>query len=372
MTLGLVHFNHTDSDSLTVWADMRTSTWKPNYGDMLVCASIIRQIKGARDGVRVGFGGVLKTPVDRAIVRGSTYLHKNFDFEAANKTLDSIDAPLAIVGLGAQNPILDPAFLDDNEGARGFIARLNEKSSSISVRGAFTAEVAERLGAKNIRITGCPSLFYTLTCPVVAVPELLKLPQRSLGISIHSGLTKNIFCHAPKEAREKHGQAIAWAIHNAANVSIFEQGVLLEYDIADHTLPFAERRSAAEQVIERIGAQELFSPEDLMARMVSVKSIEEWLAKARDVNAIFGFRFHGNMVALLQGKPCYYYTYDSRLKEFCDLYGLPHQDVTEGWVDPVHAMIEHDWDKVNSRILELKGELVSFYSENGFSTTIPR
>jgi len=31
-------------------------------------------------------------PADRAIVRGSTNLHKNFDFEAASKTLNSIDA----------------------------------------------------------------------------------------------------------------------------------------------------------------------------------------------------------------------------------------------------------------------------------------
>lgn len=368
--LGLVHFNHGSRNELTVWADMRTSTWKPNYGDMLVCASIVRQIDGARDGIRVSFGGKLTAPVERAIVRGSTYLHKNFDFEAANKTLDSIDAPLAIVGLGAQSPIYDPKLLDDNEDARGFIARLNEKSSSISVRGAFSAEVAERLGAQNIRITGCPSLFYTLGCPEVEVPELLKLPQRSLGISIHSGLTENIFCHAPKEAREKHGQVIVWAIKNAANVSIFEQGVLLEYDIADHGLSFAERRSAAEQVIERINAQGYLSPEDLMARMVSVKSIEEWLAKARDVDAIIGFRFHGNMVALLQGKPCYYYTYDTRLKEFCDLYGLPQQDVTEDWGDPVKAMVEHDWTVTNSRIAGLRQELKEFYKENGFAENL--
>ncbi|MDE1193072.1 MAG: polysaccharide pyruvyl transferase family protein [Arachidicoccus sp.] len=372
MKLGLVHFNHEDRNNLTVWQDIRKSSWKPNYGDMLVCASVIRQVEGASQGARIGFGGVLQTQVDRAIVRGSTYLHEAFDFEAANKTLDSINAPLAIVGLGAQSPVMDPTFLDDNEGAKGFIARLNEKSASISVRGAFTAEVVERLGGKNIRITGCPSLFYAMACPVVQVPELLKMPQRSMGISIHSGLMKNIFCHAPLEAREKHGKVIAWAIENAANVSIFEQGVLLEYDVADHTLSFEERRKAAVQVIERIGAQELFAPEDLMARMVSVKSIEEWLAKVRDVDAIIGFRFHGNMVALLQGKPCYYYTYDSRLKEFCDVYGLPHQDVTGPWVDPVTAMVEYNWDAANKRMAGLFEEMKTFYAENGFVTMFDR
>jgi hypothetical protein len=368
VALGLVHFNHTNSHNLTVWPDMRRSSWKPNYGDMLVCASAVRQIEGAADGLRVGFGYELKGKVDRAIVRGSTYLHKNFDFAAANKTLDSIDAPLAIVGLGAQSPILDPTFMDDNEGAKAFIARLNEKSTSISVRGDFTAQVVERLGGQNIRVTGCPSLFYTLKAPSVRVPEMLSMPERSLGVSLHTGLTQNIFCHAPKEARALHGQSLKWSIENAANVSFFEQGVLLEYDVADHELPFDQRHAAAVEVIKRINAEELITPERMMAHMVSVKSIEEWLAKARDLDAIIGFRFHGNMVALLQGKPCYYYVYDSRLTEFCQLYGLPYQDVVDGWKDPVEAMMNHDWANANTRMAKCFEEIKMFYAENGFTT----
>ena len=369
MAIALVHFNHLTSDSLTKWPDMRTSSWKPNYGDMLVCAAVVRQLNAA-DGVRVGFGGVLSQKVDRAIVRGSTYLHKHFKFEDANRTLDSIDAPLAIVGLGAQNPTADVTYLDDNTGARDFIARLNEKSTSISVRGAFTAAVVERLGGKNIRVTGCPSLFYTLSCPVIRVPEMLSMPERSVGVSIHSGLSASIFCHSPREACAMHGRAIGWAIENAVNVSIFEQGVLREYDICDRDLSFAKRRAAAEEVLNRMNTQGEISPERMMAHMVSVKSIEEWIAKARDLDAIIGFRFHGNMVALLQGRPCFYYVYDSRITEFCQLYGLPHQDVTEAWRDPAMAICNHDWDAANKRMTGCFEELVAFYRENGFDVNL--
>ncbi|MFV3078121.1 polysaccharide pyruvyl transferase family protein [Niveispirillum fermenti] len=369
MTIALVHFNHIESRNHTTWPDMRTSKWKPNYGDMLVCIAILHELKLEKT-VRVNFGDTLSQPVDRAIIRGSTYLHKHFDFEAANKTLDSIDASLAIVGLGAQNPTKDVTYLDSNVGAREFIARLNEKSASISVRGDFTASVVERLGGRNIRVTGCPSLFYTLRAPQVRVPDMLAMPERSIGVSIHSGLTTNIFCHAPTEALTMHGKVIAWALENAANMSVFEQGVLREYDIADHDLSFAERREAAAEVIGRMRATELFSPERLMAHMVSVKSIEEWLAKARDLDAIVGFRFHGNMVALLQGKPCYYYVYDSRLTEFCEVYGLPYQGVTEDWCDPAQAMIEHDWIEANKKIKTCFEELKSFYVENSFISTL--
>ena len=48
-----------------------------------------------------------------------------------------------------------------------------------------------------------------------------------------------------------HGKVIAWALENAANLSVFEQGVMREYDIADRDLPFAERREAAAEVIGR-------------------------------------------------------------------------------------------------------------------------
>lgn len=368
MTTALVHFNHRDSGTLTTWPDMRTSSWKPNYGDMLVCASVIRELK-LKETTRVGFGGTVSQPITRAIVRGSTYLHNQFDYDAANKTLDSIDVPLAIVGLGAQNPVQDPKFLDDNNGARDFIARLNEKSASISVRGNFTAEIVRRLGGKNIRVTGCPSLFYLGQPPQVEVPEMLMQPDRMIGISIHSDLRRNLFCSSPEMAKQKHAQAFIWALSNAGNASIFEQGVLQEYDVADRSLPLKERLEAATKILDRIKATDLIRPEWLVAHMVSVKSIEEWLAKARDLDAVIGFRFHGNMVALLQGRPCYYYVYDSRLKEFCDLYGLPYQDVTDDWTDPVRMIADHDWSEANSRMAGCFAELRAFYAENGFTDT---
>ena len=366
-TTALVHFNHSDTGSLTTWPDMRTSAWKPNYGDMLVCVSILRQLMLGKT-TRVGFGYVPNVPVSRAIVRGSTYLHRSFDFEAANKTLDALDVPLAIVGLGAQNPEAEVTFLDTHRPAHDFIARLNERSASISVRGAFTAAVVERLGGRNIRVTGCPSMFYTLTTPEVRLPDLLSRPERSIGVSIHSGLTRNIFCRSPEDCRQKHGQAIIWAIENALQVSLFEQGVPLEYDVADRDLAFDDRRAAATDVLRRIGAEGRITPERLMAHMVSVKSIEEWLAKARDLDAIIGFRFHGNMVALLQSRPCMYLTYDSRLDEFCQLYGLPARDVRAPWEDPVAIMLAHDWDDTNRRIAALSSELRAFYAENGLET----
>ncbi|MDF3904332.1 polysaccharide pyruvyl transferase family protein [Paracoccus sp. AS002] len=369
MTTALVHFNHSFKDDLTTWPDMRISRWKPNYGDMLVCAALLRQVD-LGETVRLSFGMTLERPVSRALVRGSTYLHHKFDFEAANRTLDSIDAPITIVGLGAQSPESKIDFLNGNEGARSFIARLNERSASISVRGQFTAAVVERLGGKNIRVTGCPSLFYTLKCPVVSPSPDLNSKRRRFGVSLHTGLRKSMYCASPDEARQAHVNAIRYGIDECSALYLFEQGVMNEFNIADKKLPIEERIAAAREVIDRIGAADQLSADDLIKHMVSVRSIEEWLARASELDAIIGFRFHGNMVALLQGKPCYYYVYDSRIREFCDLYQLPYQDVREDWRDPGSALLDHDWDQTNMALKACYREMQEFFHENGFQSQV--
>lgn len=369
MTTALVHFNHAFDGQRTTWPSMRTSSWYPNYGDMLVCAALIRQVR-LDDTLRVGFGYPARAPVSRALIRGSTYLHRRFDFAGANLTLDSIDAPLAIVGLGAQSPTADVTILDDNPEARGFVARLNERSASISVRGAFSAAVVERLGGRNIRVTGCPSLFYRLSCPQVTMDGALATSERRIGVSLHTGLEKNMFCAAPVEARRAHVRAIRYGLDECASLSLFEQGVISEFDIADAGLPMPLRLAAAEKVLARIDPLGDLSPDELIAHMVSVTSIEEWLERAAKLDAIIGFRFHGNMVALLQGKPCYYYVYDSRIREFCDLYALPFQDVRDPWVAPDRAILDHDWDRTNAAMRGCLAQMQAFYAENGYHTLI--
>jgi hypothetical protein len=362
MRIGLVHFNHSVRDGLVGWPDMNASQWKPNYGDMLVCAAILRQVD-ASDAVRVGFGERLTQKVDHAVMRGSTYLHNQFDFDGAIRTLESIDAPIACVGLGAQNPDFDPTYLDSNDKARRFVSILAERGASISARGKFSAEVLSRLGAKNIRVTGCPSVFYKNDRTPVSVSPLLELKKR-IGISIHSGLTKNIFCRDPDRTLEFHGAILDYCESAKARYCIFEQGNVIEFKISDQRLGLEERREAAKAFLQRVKRGGKMEPDEVIARFVSVFTIEEWLGKVRDLDAMVGFRFHGNMVGLLQGVPCYYYVYDSRLEEFCALYHLPYSRVENDWVDPVKAIQAFDWSKTNEAIEACRRELLSFYEEN--------
>ncbi len=213
-TVGLIHFNHTTRNKQVSWADMGVSDARPNYGDMLVCASLLQHLDPETERFRSKFGLEVKQDLDIALVRGSTYLNHKFYFEAAVKTVESIDSPLAIVGLGAQSPEQDVTFLDDVPLARRFIEVLAEKSKSISVRGEFTVDVVRRLGAKDVRITGCPSLFYSGKIPQVRMPILLGTPLQRIGVSLHTGLRNSMYCRDPESARAKHVMAMAHAISN--------------------------------------------------------------------------------------------------------------------------------------------------------------
>ena len=367
--LGLVHFNHQElANGEVAWTTPGTGQRNPNYGDMLVCASVIRQL-AATPTVRVMFGAELP-PVRATLIRGSTYLSRQFDYQRGIRTIESTDGSVTAVGLGAQAPVEDVSFLDDVPDARRFVALLDERSESISVRGEFTAAVLERLGARNVRITGCPSMFYGLEAPRVSVPASLDGDQRRLGVSLHTGLVKSRFCRNVAATMRKQNRAIQFALRSASVVSLFEQGVLREYAVGDASLPMTERLEAATAILERFPRETRLRPSDLVDHLVSVRSVEDWLAKAGGLDAMIGFRFHGNMVALTQGVPCYYFVYDSRITEFCQLYRLPHQAVEEPWRNPVTAILEHDWDETTRAIDGCFRELVAFYDENGLAHTL--
>jgi hypothetical protein len=209
MTILLVHFNHLVIDGQFSWPKLASVSWKPNYGDMLVCAALTRLIAPDLKTIRLTFGDEATGPASGAVVRGSTYLHKNFDFDKAIRTIESIDAPVACVGLGAQSPVLDPTFLDDNDQARRFVSVLSERSRSISARGAFTAAVLERLGARSIRITGCPSLFYYgLPRPVAADERLLSFYRRDRRVDSFRSRTEYFLSRSAAGARASCRRAL--------------------------------------------------------------------------------------------------------------------------------------------------------------------
>ena len=50
----------------------------------------------------------------------------------------------------------------------------------------------------------------------------------------------------------------------------------------------------------------------------------------RQKDLVLGYRLHGNLMALANGMPSIYFTYDSRTAEFAETFQIPHFDVFSG------------------------------------------
>ena len=97
------------------------------------------------------------TEYDYAFLRGSNYLHPAMDWENAPAVLAKLRIPVIAFGIGAQAPSKGPLVL--NEATRRVLALIADRSVSMGVRGAYTADVLWSLGIRNARIVGCPTVF---------------------------------------------------------------------------------------------------------------------------------------------------------------------------------------------------------------------
>ena len=91
---------------------------------------------------------------DFAFLRGSNYLHEEMDWENAPTILNRLRIPIIAIGIGAQAPAKGKLRL--THAARRVLDCIAERSASIGVRGAYTADVLWSLGIRNARIVGLP------------------------------------------------------------------------------------------------------------------------------------------------------------------------------------------------------------------------
>jgi hypothetical protein len=84
-----------------------------------------------------------------------------FDFDRITYFLDKIRTPIVPVSLGANSTGgYDPGLASRLTAAqKRFVATVAEKSTSLGVRGPYTAEVLAKLGIWNVEIIGCPSYY---------------------------------------------------------------------------------------------------------------------------------------------------------------------------------------------------------------------
>ena len=94
---------------------------------------------------------------DYVFLRGSNYIHQDMNWENATEVLKRLKIPVVAWGIGAQAPV--KGKLELSEQSKLMLRLMADSTTSVGVRGAYSAQVLWDLGIKNVRIVGCPTAF---------------------------------------------------------------------------------------------------------------------------------------------------------------------------------------------------------------------
>ena len=297
---------------------------------------------------------------DFCFLRGSNYLHAEMDWENAIPVLEQLKMPILAFGIGAQAPAKGRLQLTD--ATRRVLAIISDKSASIGVRGSFTAEVLNNLGIKNVRVIGCPTLFRNNDPDLrIDLPPLEQV--RQIGFTLRREVSRDyaqdIDCYLALQRRTMLALAARF------DMTIMAQGEVEEKKLLWGTAP--QRREAIHSLVN----QRWFDATDdpllqlYQANLFYSDVVADYEALVRRRDLVLGYRLHGNLMALANGVPSIYFTYDSRTVEFAETFGIPSFDVFGG----DDFVLEDFWEqsrfeRFNQLYQRGYGELRSFLDEN--------
>lgn len=338
-----------------------------NIGDLFVFESSLRILDYA-EVVAVPFRAPAKEyleqieDLDYLFLRGSNYIHPNGNWDPLIKLLKQTTVPVIAFGLGVQ--IADNATQEEqfvNASTKLMLQMIADRSASIAVRGDLSKKVLHTIGIKNVRVIGCPTVFRHRH-PTLSVRRQPSSAIQDLGFT----LRRNTFGHQTLQ------RYLMRTLSEQYRLSIFCAGELEEKQF------FYARRNmvespdlVVEEAIAKLMEQNwIYGPADplleLYERNLKVfESVADFESEIRRMSAVIGFRLHGNLLALANGIPALYFTYDTRTREFVKALGIPSVDARK--MDKFS--FEAAWDTADFDVFERAyvqryAELQHFLEEN--------
>jgi polysaccharide pyruvyl transferase WcaK-like protein len=303
---------------------------------------------------------------DYVFLRGSNYVHKDMKWERAVDVLRKLKIPVIAWGIGAQAPV--KGKLELSEETKTMLRLMADSTASIGVRGAYSAQVLWDLGIKNVRIVGCPTAFRRNN------PDLeIKLPTldqiKTAGITLRREVSQT-YAQDIKQYLTFHRDLVK-NLASRFDVVLMAQGEVEEKKIVFGTPEQKEEAFAAlkanpwvrewylDETMEKLHRERLFYSD-------VVASYED-LVQHKDM--VLGYRLHGNLMALANGVPSIYFTYDSRTVEFAETYQIPSFDVFSGKTFSLEEYWDQSlFDKFNRAYRFMYREMRQFLIENGADT----
>jgi hypothetical protein len=212
---------------------------------------------------------------------------------------------LVMMGAGVQSRTFE-GRISLQAGTRRFLDIVAERSTTIGVRGEFTAEALAHLGIFNVEVVGCPSVLLmdraTLRCP----------PETNLRVTVNSSWDGWY--------RDGISELLRFGYtHDAMFVEQSEVHII--------NLSQTKQFSQFMEFITRYysdGNLESWRLHDWMKRRaVCFTRLVDWRSALSFSDLSIGSRFHGNLVAMLAGARALFLTMDTRTRELADYFNLP-------------------------------------------------
>lgn len=300
------------------------------------------------------------------VIRGSNYLSEAVDLGSAVPLLKKLNGPIVAIGVGAQAATYKK--LKFTEGTLEAWRIIASKCETIGVRGAYSAEVFNDIGIKNVRVIGCPS-FYRSGQPSIAIKKI-DPASAIVGLTLNRYLSKDYATNAVKTNRMQ--RALLDAVARRPQSRLYSQGER-EESLAVYSLR-QQRAAYVDAILDGYCLKENAACQALLTdRMFAFLDVDEW---ARDVlekvDVMVGFRLHGNVIALHQGIPAVFFTYDSRIRELATLFAAPSIEVEDYRpIDLDRIFSNMDFHAMERAYRGNFAEFFQFLTENGLRHCLP-
>ncbi len=274
--------------------------------------------------------------------------------------VEKLDLPVCVFGFGCHAHLgatIEAANVDPR--SVRLLRVLAERSKTVGVRGAFTADLCAKYGVKNVTVVGCQSAY---------VAALRNTEQRALTTSGERPVTS--FSWGPDEAP-------MLKLAMAAGAAVIGQGDFTEEGIAKGQISRASFLEAGGhhrllQCFEIAISKGEFSRSDyydyIQRHFSKFYNVPDWCAHIQqNYDFCVGTRFHGNMAALLAGVPALWIEHDMRTRELCEHLGLPSLPSSRlsEYRDLKQIAVECDYGTFWSKMPPLAREFLNYLNGNG-------
>ncbi|TYC53064.1 polysaccharide pyruvyl transferase family protein [Rhodobacterales bacterium] len=304
----------------------------------------------------------LRESFDYVVLRGSNYIHSDMNWEMAEQVLTRLKLPVLAFGIGAQAPTNGEINL--SESTRNVLRIISESTASIGVRGAYTADVLANLGIRNTRIIGCPTAFRRNDPNLrISLPPIESVEK--VGISVRREVSP-AYAKDIRQYLTFHRDLIK-SFAARFDVTLMAQGEIEEKKLVLGT--DEQKEEAVRTLKENAWAGEWYFDEEIerlyRERLFYSDVVADYDACVSACDFVLGYRLHGNLMALANGVPSVYFTYDSRTREFADTFRIPSFDVfSEAKFRLSEFWQQSRFDDFNRAYARIYAEMSSFLSEN--------